>query len=83
MHFIRIFCDDFKSIWNRCTFIINIADQPPGHVKSLPDHALVVLRRDETPGDYETRFGGVLTLLYTGRDCTVWLFARPGSPPVR
>jgi len=58
-------------------------DQPPGHVKSLPGHALVVLRRDETPGDYETRFGGVLTPLYTGRDCTVWEFARPGSPPIR
>ena len=58
-------------------------DQPPGYVKSLPGHALVVLRRDEAPGDYETRFGGDLTLLYTGRDCTVWLFNRPGSPGIR
>ena len=58
-------------------------DQPPGYVKSLPGHALVVLRRDESPGDYETRFGGVLTLLYTGRDCTVWQFVRPGSGPFR
>jgi len=58
-------------------------DQPPGHVKSLPGRALVVLRRDESPGDYETRFGGTLTLLYTGRDCTVWHFVRPGSGPFR
>ena len=58
-------------------------DQPPGHVKSLPSHALVVLRRDEEPGDYETRFGGTLTLLFTGRDCTVWHFVRPGSGPFR
>ena len=58
-------------------------DQPPGHVKSLPGRALVVLRRDEEPGDYETRFGGTLTLLYTGRDCTVWHFVRPGSGPFR
>lgn len=56
-------------------------DQPPGHVKSLPARALVVLRRDETPGDYETRFGGALTLLFTGRDCTVWRFDRAAAPP--
>jgi len=58
-------------------------DQPPGHVKSLPGQALVVLRRDEEPGDYETRFGGTLTLLYPGRDCSVWQFVRPESGPFR
>ena len=49
-------------------------DQPPGHVESLPSRALIVLRRDEAPADYGRRFGGVLTELFTGRDCIVYRF---------
>ena len=55
-------------------------DQPPGHVKTLPGAALVVLRNDEKPEDYEIRFGGRLSSLFAGRDCTVFRFLRD---PVR
>ena len=51
-------------------------DQPPGHVKTLPGAALVVLRKDEKPEDCEIRFGGSLFPLFAGRDCTVFLFLR-------
>jgi len=54
-------------------------DQPPGHVKSLPESALVVLRRDEAPGEYETRFDGTLSPLFAGRDCTVFRFLRDAN----
>ena len=52
-----------------------LPDQPVGRVKTLPPSALFVLRRDEVPEDYETRFGGRLTRLFAGHDCTVYLFA--------
>lgn len=53
-----------------------LPDQPPGHVESLPESALVILRKDENPGDYESRFGGTLSLLFTGHDCAVFRFLR-------
>jgi hypothetical protein len=54
-------------------------DQPPGYVEALPGSALVVLRRDEKPGDYEARFGGTLSPLFSGRDCIVFRFLRRPS----
>jgi len=49
-------------------------DQPVGRVKSMPASALFVLRRDEAPEDYGTRFGGRLFRLFSGHDCTVYRF---------
>lgn len=54
-------------------------DQPPGHVKSLPESALIILRRDEDPGEYETRFDGTLSGLFAGRDCAIFRFVRRSS----
>ena len=54
-------------------------DQPPGHVKNLPESALVILRRDENPGEYEIRFGGTLSMMFAGRDCTVFRFLREAN----
>ena len=54
-------------------------DQPVGRVKSMPASALFVLRRDESPEDFGTRFGGTLSRLFSGHDCIVYRFA--GDPP--
>ena len=50
-------------------------DQPVGKVKTMPASALFILRRDESPEEFETRFGGKLLLLFAGHDCSVYLFA--------
>ena len=49
-------------------------DVPIGSVKSMPPSALFVLRQDEDPADYETRFGGRLFRLFTGHDCIICQF---------
>ena len=56
-----------------------LPDQPVGRVENLPASALVVLRRDEAPEDYETRFGGRLSRLFAGHDCTVYFFTAAPS----
>ena len=58
-----------------------LPDQPPGHVETLPETALVVLRKDEAPGVFEARFGGSLSLLFAGSRCNVFRFLRVPSPP--
>jgi len=50
-------------------------DRPAGSVNSVPASALFVLRRDEDPDDFGTRFGGKLFRLSAGRDCVIYRFA--------
>lgn len=56
-----------------------LPDQPVGRVENLPASALFVLRKDESPENYETRFDGRLSPLFAGHDCTVYLFSAAPS----
>ena len=53
-----------------------IMDVPPGKLKNLPDHTLIVLAVEEDPARFETRFGGKLYEVYRNGLHRVYNFIR-------